>query len=413
MRCGLIGRKLGHSYSKIIHDMIGKYEYDLLETEPDNLKRRLDDASYSGFNVTIPYKEAVIGLCDSISDEARSIGSVNTVKRLPDGRLIGHNTDYEGLRTMVGRAGIDLRSKKVAVLGSGGTGKTAVAVARRAGADEIVVVSRGGEVNYDNIGSHADIQVIFNTTPVGMYPDSGAFPLSLSSFPRLEGVVDVIYNPARTRLLQQSAELGVKCTGGLYMLVRQAVAAAEIFTESPLPGADQEIYGRLGAGIKNIVLIGMPGSGKTTIGKLVANKLGRPFIDTDRLIAEREGMGIPDIFKKRGEGHFRQIEAAVIEECSKLTGAVIAVGGGSPVFEENCLNLRQNSVVFLLARDIDKLATEGRPLSSDADALHRMAVEREPHYERCADAKIANNAHADAAAQAVVERFYSACTPKT
>ncbi|NLW79987.1 MAG: hypothetical protein GXY32_11355 [Ruminococcaceae bacterium] len=406
MKCGLIGEKLGHSYSKHIHRQLGLYDYALLETPPENLGRLLGDKTYAGFNVTIPYKRAVAPYCSALDDTARAIGSVNTIKRMADGRLVGYNTDFEGLCSMVARAGIALQGRQVLILGSGGTGKTAQAVCAAAGAARVSVVSRTGAVNYGNVYAQSGTQVIINTTPVGMHPHTEKSPLELAAFPQLEGVVDVIYNPLRTRLLQQAAQLGVRHAGGLYMLVRQATAAGEIFTGKALAGRSGEIFESLEASVKNIVLIGMPGSGKTSIGMLAAEKTGRAFYDTDQMIEARTGLRVPDIFAKYGEQHFRALEKEAVAACGRLSGVVIAAGGGAPLCAENTLNLRQNAQVFHITRALEQLATDGRPLSAGLAALGQMEQQRAPFYERCADRRIDNNGSLEAAAEAVVEDFY-------
>jgi len=405
MKCGLIGGKLGHSYSKIIHEMLGGYSYDLLETPEDELERRLADRDYSGFNVTIPYKEAVMPFCAGISDEAREIGCVNTLARGADGGLFGYNTDLAGFRAMAERAAVELYGKKVLILGSGATSKTAGAAAKAGGASEIIEVSRKGGVTYGDLERHRDAQVIINTTPVGMYPENGEALVSPADFPKLSGVLDVIYNPIKTRLVQQAERLGIPCSGGLYMLVSQAVAAAEIFTGESFSDKIREIYDRLLMQVENIVLIGMPGSGKTSLGKLAAEKMGREFLDMDALIEKKAGMSIPELFEKQGEAGFRKIESEAAADCGKRSGVVIATGGGAPLLPENRESLCQNGRVFLLRRNLDKLETCGRPLSKDIETLGKMERERLPVYRNMAKAEIDNNGEPEEALAAIVEEF--------
>lgn len=410
MLCGLIGKKLGHSYSKQIHEELGRYGYDLIETEACGLEAVLADRRYDGFNVTIPYKREVMRFCDELSDSARSIGSVNTLSRTSGGGLRGHNTDFEGFCAMARRAGIDFAGKKALILGSGGTSRTAFAAASASGAAEAVVVSRSGKVSYDDLPRHADAQIIVNTTPVGMYPLCGSSPVDLRMFPALTGVLDVVYNPLRTRLLQQASELGIPCGGGLYMLVRQAVSAAEIFVGEKLDGAADHVYKSLRAQVENIVLTGMPGSGKTCVGKIIAGKTGRRHIDTDELIVRKAGKSIPGIFQESGQERFREYEREAVSECGALSGVVISTGGGCVLNEDNRLNLRQNGRVYLVLRDIEKLATGGRPLSSGIEELRLMNCERMPLYKGFAQAAADNNGAIEGAADSILEEFYeSAC----
>ena len=405
MRCGLIGEKLGHSHSKIIHEMLGIYSYDLLEAKPEALGGIAADEKYRGFNVTIPYKETVIPLCTQISEEAKSIGCVNTLVRSAEGSIHGHNTDFLGFKIMSAKAGIAFEGKKVLILGSGGTSKTAMAAVKSEGAAEVVIVSRSGGVTYGDLDKHHDAQVIINTTPVGMYPENENSPISLEPFPNLCGVLDVVYNPLKTRLIQQAEQMRIPCSGGLYMLVGQAVAAAELFTGESLLHRVDEVYKKLRAQVENIVLIGMPGSGKSSLGKMAAELMNRDFLDTDSLIEEQTGMIIPDIFKKHGEAHFRELEREVVAKCGKGTGVVIATGGGVPMRIENRENLVQNGKIILVSRDIDKLAMKGRPLSTDMETLRHLENVRMPVYRDMADAAIDNNGYIEDALKEIMEAF--------
>lgn len=403
MRYGLIGEKLGHSYSKQIHEMVGGYEYELLEVKRDALEGLVGDSSFSGFNVTIPYKQAVLPFCAELSPAARSIGCVNTLIRRGDGSIFGHNTDFEGFRELASREGISFEGKKVLILGSGGTSRTVSAVALAGGAAEVVKISRGEEPGYGQLERHADAGVIVNTTPVGMYPENGESLISPEAFPALTAVLDVIYNPMETRLILNARERGIACAGGLYMLVRQAVAAAELFLGRDLPDLSGEIYKRIRGQIENVVLIGMPGCGKSRIGRELAGALGRELLDTDELVCERLGTSIPEAFERRGEEFFRAAEREAVSEAGKRRGIVIATGGGAPLFRENRLNLKQNGKIFFLSRGLEKLATEGRPLSADMDALRRMELERRPVYEGFADASIDNNGSTRSAVNRILE----------
>lgn len=390
MRCGLLGRKLGHSYSPQIHSLFADYTYELFEKVPEQLRDFLKNGDFSGINVTIPYKKDVAGLCDVLSDRAKQLGVVNTVVRRSDGTLIGHNTDYFGFRSMVARTGLDVSCKKVLVLGSGGASATAVAVLNALGAD-VIVISRSGENNYDNLSRHADASVIVNTTPVGMYPNTGVSPISLDSFPHLEGVLDVVYNPARTKLLLDAEERGLITENGLWMLVAQAKESAEWFSGREIE--DQritEVHRQLRKQMENIVLIGMPGCGKSTIGKALAERLGKEFMDADAEIESLAGMSIPSIFAVSGEDGFRKLESKVLTDLGKRSGLVIATGGGCVTRKENYPSLHQNGRILWIERNVEELPTEGRPLSHQ-DKLAHMYKMRKPLYEVFADTCYHNN----------------------
>ena len=389
MRCGLLGRHLTHSYSPQIHSYLGSYRYDIFEIEPEALGAFLQEKDFDGLNVTIPYKKDVISYCDLLSPEAAMLGAVNTIVKTPDGRLIGHNTDYFGFSEMLRFSGLMVAGKKALVLGSGGASATVTAVLKNQGAD-VIVISRNGENNYDNLHLHKDAAVIVNTTPVGMYPDNGSAPLSLSLFPNLEGVLDVIYNPARTALLLEAEKRGLVTQNGLYMLVAQAKESAQWFTCAPINDEKiSEIHGLLKSQMENIVLIGMPGCGKSTIGALLSQRLGRKLADTDQLIVETAGKTIPEIFASCGEEGFRKLETEVISHVAKQSGLIIATGGGCVTKSENYAYLHQNSKIIWLRRDISLLPTEGRPLSQ-SQKLNDMYRIRAPLYEAFADQIIDN-----------------------
>ncbi len=390
LRCGLIGHPLSHSCSPRVHALLGGEGYALWDTAPEKIDAFLREKNFDGINVTIPYKQTVIPYCDELGDTARLIGSVNTIVRRKDGTLFGDNTDAYGFLCMAKRAGIDFKNKKALVLGSGGTSRTACAVIRAEGG-EAVVISRCGENNYGNLHLHADADVIVNTTPVGMYPHADASPVDLALFPRLCGVLDVIYNPLRTRLLQQAESLQLPCEGGLYMLCAQAARAREIFTGEKISDELLEnAYRTLLNERRSIVLIGMPGSGKTTIAQALAKQLQLPLIDIDAKIVEKAGRPIPEIFSADGEAAFRDIEEAVIAECCASGGSVIATGGGAILRENNRRNLRMNARVIWLKRPLALLPFDGRPLSKGFDAIEKMYFIREPLYKECADAAVEN-----------------------
>lgn len=389
MKCGLLGRKLGHSYSPQIHGLLGDYSYALFEKEPEQLASFLKGGDFAGINVTIPYKKDVIPYLDELSPAAQKIGSVNTIVRRADGSLFGHNSDYFGFVSLVEHSGINVEGKKVLVLGSGGTSSMVVTALKDLGAVPIVI-SRSGENNYGNLHLHADASVIVNATPVGMYPNTGVSPIDLSRFPKLEGVLDVIYNPAKTKLLLDAEALGIPHENGLWMLVAQAKEASEYFTGKKLP---DEIIGKihhiLSHQMKNIVLIGMPGCGKSTIGSLLAQKLERKFVDADEEIIHLAGKPIPDIFAQDGEEVFRQWEATALENLGRQSGLVIATGGGCVTRKRNYPALHQNGNIVWLERDLCLLPTDGRPLSQ-ANRLEEMYTVRKPQYESFTDIRVEN-----------------------
>lgn len=390
MKCGLLGAKLGHSYSPQIHACLGAYSYELLERQEREIPTLLRSGEFTGLNVTIPYKSTVIPHCDQLSPAAARLGAVNTIVRRPDGTLLGHNTDYFGFETMLLRSGLEVAGKKVLVLGTGGTSKTAVAVLEDHGAN-VVIISRTGENNYSNLLLHADASVIVNTTPVGMYPGNGASPLSLDLFPDLAGVLDVIYNPARTQLLLDAEKRNLVAMNGLLMLVAQAKESAEWFTGSSIGDEKiRQIHGILQKQMENILLIGMPGSGKSTVGQLLAARTGKTFVDADVLTVQRAGCTIPEIFATQGESAFRELETQVLTEIGKRSGLVIATGGGCVTRAENYPLLHQNGTIFCLERNVHALPTDGRPLSKQM-ALEEMLRIRKPMYRQFADHFIDNN----------------------
>ena len=390
MEYGLLGERLGHSFSPQIHRDLAGYDYQLLPTPPEAVEDLFARRAFQGLNVTIPYKRTVMPLCDEIDPRAAAIGAVNTVVNR-NGRLTGYNTDIDGFLYMARRAGVDMAGKKVVILGSGGTSRTARAAAGELGAREIITVSRHGEDNYQNLSRHADAQVLVNTTPVGMYPNWGQSPVSLESFPALEGVLDVVYNPLRTALLLQAEERGLPRSCGLPMLVAQAKRAAELFTGRNIDDSRTEavLHGLRGQ-LTNIVLIGMPGCGKTTVGRALAGKLGRTFVDLDEEIVRRAGTSIPEIFAREGEAGFRERESALVREFGERTGLVVSTGGGVVTRRENYIPLKQNGLLLHLRRDPAALPTDGRPLSQ-ATAPEELWRRRAPLYAAFADGEIDNN----------------------
>lgn len=402
LRCGLIGKTLGHSYSPQIHAHLDSYEYKLIEMPEEEVDVFLKSDNFDAINVTIPYKKTVMPFLDVISDEALRIGSVNTVTHLPDGRLKGDNTDYYGFSYMLDKGNIDVKGKKVLVLGSGGASMTARTVAADRNAREVVIISRSGEDNYTNLDKHSDCDILINTTPVGMYPNNGVSAVSLDVFPKLSGVVDMIYNPAKTALILDAEERGIPCISGLCMLVAQAKAASEFFTGKTIADSViDEITAEIESESKNIMLVGMPGVGKTTNGKLIAQKLGREFIDIDAEIVKKDGRTIPDIFSENGESYFRELEHSVLEEYSKRSGLVISCGGGTVIRADNRRLMKQNSVVVFMKRSLSQLSKDGRPVSQSTD-LTELYKTRLPMYEAVADVIYEMNGTPDANSSGII-----------
>lgn len=390
MEYGLLGEKLGHSFSPQIHRALAGYDYQLLPTPPEEVEELFCRRLFRGLNVTIPYKQTVIPLCDEIDPLAQAIGAVNTVVNR-SGRLVGYNTDIDGLMYMARRVHVDMAGKKVVILGSGGTSRTARAAARELGASQVVVVSRRGEDNYGNLDRHADAQVLINTTPVGMYPNCGRAAVSLDAFPRLTGVLDVVYNPLRTALLMDAQRRGLPCSCGLPMLVAQARRAAELFTGQSIDsGRTEQVLRQLTAQLENVVLIGMPGCGKTTIGRELAGQLGKKFLDLDALIEARAGRSIPDIFAREGEDAFRALESQVVCEAGMGAGCVISTGGGVVTRPANYAPLHQNGTIVHLTRGLSLLPKEGRPVSQSTD-LALLWERRAPLYAAFADLTVSND----------------------
>ncbi len=387
---GLLGRKLGHSWSVPIHRALGCTDYCLIEKEPEELADFFKNTDIGAINVTIPYKSAVMPFCDFIDPAAREIGSVNTIVKKPDGKLYAYNTDIYGFLYMANRAKIGLKGKKVLVLGSGGSSLMAVTAAKAEGAKSVTVISRSGENNYTNLYLHADADIVVNTTPVGMYPQNGQVPLDLRLFNKLSGVIDIVYNPRRTALLLTAESLGIPATDGLPMLVHQAVVAEERFFDRDIPRSETErILADLRQSETNIVLIGMPGCGKTTVGKILSGLSGREAIDIDAKITERIGIGIPEFFAAEGEEAFRKIEREEIEKAGKLSGKIIVTGGGVVKDGRNYAPLRQNGRIYQLHRPLELLPTDGRPISA-ANPIEKLYAERKPLYEAFRDAVIEN-----------------------
>ena len=402
LRCGLLGRKLGHSYSPQIHHELASYEYKLYEKEPEELESFLKSGTFDGLNVTIPYKKAVMPLLDEISPEAAAIGSVNTIVSRA-GRLTGYNTDAFGFTWLLQKSGVDVAGKKALVFGSGGASVTVCHVLKSLGADPVVVISRSGENNYENLDRHTDAKILVNATPLGMYPGNGVSPVDLTCFDTPECVLDVVYNPARTALILQAEALHIPHASGLSMLVAQAKKACEYFTDTKIPDTEIDRIERLlSHQMQNIVLIGMPGCGKSSIGQALADSLHRPFIDADAEIVRRAGCSIPEIFAKDGEPGFRKIESAVLADLGKASGTILATGGGCITRPENYPSLHQNGRIVWLMRPLELLPTDGRPMSQ-ANPLAALWETRKALYEQFSDVTVRNDTTIDACVQQIEE----------
>ena len=393
MKYGCIGEHLKHSFSKEIHNALTDYDYEIKEIERDKLGDFATKAEFSAINVTIPYKEEIIPYLYSIDDFAKAIGAVNTVVNR-DGKLYGYNTDFFGMTSLINHAGVEIKGKKVVILGTGGTSKTSLAVSRALGAREIVRASRTERedaVSYEELyQKHLDAEVIINTTPVGMFPSIFDAPIDISKFEKLSGVIDAVYNPLRTELILSAKERDIPAEGGLYMLVAQAVRASEIFIDTKYsPDALESVFRDITSQKENIVLIGMPASGKSTVGELLSNSLNRKLVDTDALIVEKAKKTIPEIFTEHGEAYFRDLESEVIREVAAMTGVIIATGGGAVLRKENVRELKKNGRLYFIDRPLDALIpTEDRPLSQTREAIEKRYSERYGIYCRSADERI-------------------------
>lgn len=412
MQYGCIGEHLTHSFSKEIHAALTDYLYELKEIPMGQLDAFMTERDFRAINVTIPYKQDVIPHLKKIDPMAAAIGAVNTIVNR-NGDLYGYNTDFGGMSALIRRTGIDLQGKKVLILGTGGTSKTAMAVAQSMGAAQIYKVSRTerpGVLTYEQLKEdHLDAQVLINTTPRGMYSRESGMPIDPELFPKLSGVVDAVYNPLRTEFILKARKMGVPAAGGLYMLVSQAVLASEIFLDTSYPeDVTEQVYRKIKGGKENIVLTGMPGSGKTTVGKLLAQGLGRAYADTDRLITEKTGMTPSEIITQQGEPAFRDIETQVIRELSASNSMVIATGGGAILRPENVDALRMNGKLFFLDRPVEQLLpTDDRPLSSTKEAILKRYHERYTIYNTTADVVIPNETTPEAAATLVERSFFA------
>ena len=411
MRFGLIGEKLGHSFSAEIHEKLKSNPYALVELSKDDMATFFSEKNFSAINVTIPYKTAVLPYLTHVDGDAKAIGAVNTVVNR-GGELWGYNTDFFGLCALIEHADITLKNKKVAIFGTGGTSKTAHAVAEFLGAKEILTVSRQadeGVITYKElITHHTSVEVIINTTPVGMYPNTEAVPVDISAFSKLSGVIDAIYNPLRTKLILDAKKRGIKAEGGLYMLVAQAVRASELFLDCTYePETTERIHQELLACTENIVLSGMPGAGKSTVGKLLAKELGKAFFDLDEEIVRASGRSIPEIFATDGESCFRNLETKVLcEALANQKGIVLATGGGAILADENIDLLHRNGKIYFIDRPLEELLpTSDRPLASTADAIRQRFEERYDRYCATADCRIDGDGSVETVANRIRKEF--------
>lgn len=405
---GCIGKKLTHSFSKDIHAKLAPYEYELIELSESQIKPFFEKRDFEAVNVTIPYKETVIPYLDFVSDIAKRICAVNTVVN-KNGKLFGYNTDYYGMKALIEKAQIDIDGKKVLILGTGGTSKTAKVLVEDMGASSVVTVSRTKKENcitYDEaITKYSDAQVIINTTPSGMYPDCDSKPIDISHFNSLEGVVDAVYNPLCTNLVLDAKKKGIKAEGGLYMLVMQAVVAVEKFLDTQIPKEKAEkVFESILLSKQNIVLIGMPGSGKSTVGKLLDIK-GFEFVDTDEEIVKICGCTIKELINTKGEEYFRNLESQVIKEVSSKNACVISTGGGAVLRDENVRSLKRNGTLFFIDADFERLkATDDRPLSDTYEKLKKLYNQRLPIYKSCADVIVPDMDSPEAEARYILKK---------
>ena len=411
MEYGLLGEKLSHSFSKEIHETIAEYTYELIEVAPEALDVFMKERQFKAINVTIPYKQKVIPYLDEMTEAARLIGAVNCIRN-ENGKLIGHNTDYDGMLGLLRHADVTLSGKKVLILGTGGTSDTALAVCDKLGAEYAVKVGRSeklGSVTYAQAEiDYADAQIILNTTPCGMYPNLYEQPICLEPFKRLEAVIDVIYNPLQTALVLDAKQRKLKAEGGLYMLVEQAVKASAFFLDTNYDSQiTDQVYEALFVKKQNIVLTGMPSCGKTTVGKLLANHLNRPFYDTDDLIEAKSNKKITEIFETYGEAYFRDLETEAIKEVALKNGCVIATGGGAVLRQENVDALKQNGTVFFIDRELQSLMpTKDRPTASSIAQIRQRYEERYPIYTATCDFVIPHQNTAECVMDAINKELF-------
>lgn len=410
MKYGCIGEHLKHSFSKEIHNALADYEYEIREIAKDELSNFAETKNFSAINVTIPYKERIMPYMYYIDEHAKEIGAVNTVVNR-SGKLYGYNTDFYGMSMLIKHTGVEIKGRKVVILGTGGTSKTSLAVSKVLGAKSVIRVSRSARedaVSYSELyGKHCDADVIINTTPSGMFPNISDSPVELSNFKNLSGVIDAVYNPLRTTIILEARKRGIAAEGGLYMLVAQAVRASEIFIDKKYSDTETErVFKKMMRDKENIILIGMPASGKTTVGGILAEKYGREIIDTDALIEERAGKPIPAIFEENGEAFFRSLESEIINEVSARTGVIISTGGGAVLNESNVESLKKNGKLYFIDRPLAALLpTSDRPLASTREAIEKRYAERYSIYTAAADVRIDADCDANSVAEKIERNF--------
>ncbi len=414
MEYGLIGKTLGHSFSKIVHEAITDYGYELYPLPTEEIFHQfMKERNFKGINVTIPYKQDVIPYCHELDHKAKAIGAVNTIVN-KQGKLYGYNTDFDGFLFQIKKYGIDFEGKVLLILGTGGTFKTVHAVGQDQGAKEILIASRTareGILSYEDLQDpriQEKVEIIVNTSPVGMYPQVQGKPLSLSAFPHLTGVVDVVYNPQCSLLVQEAKERGLACCGGLTMLIAQAKYAAEHFTGESVPEtATDKVFGQIARRQSNLVLIGMPSCGKSTLGRWCAKAMGRDFVDLDEALVEKAGKTIPEIFQEEGEEAFRQLETELCWEYGKESGLVLSTGGGVVTREENMKALSLNGVFAYVKRPLDQLELgKNRPLSQSKEAISTLYGQRSPLYEQYAQITLDNSDHVNVVGKQIQEAYY-------
>lgn len=392
MKVGLVGAKLGHSFSKMIHEQLYDCDYQLFEKDEESLKKMLIDKDFDAINVTIPYKQLVMDYCDEIDEKAKAIHAVNAIVK-KDGKLYATNTDFDGLKKLIQDAGIQIEGKICCILGTGGTSNTAKAVLKDMKAKQIYIAGRNKPqpiISYQELEQYQDIQVFIQTTSVGMYPNNDEQIVDLAKFKKLEAVVDVVYNPLQTKICQQAESLGLKYVNGLKMLIVQAKVAAEFFLNQKIDDKKIEvIYQQILKQQRNIVLIGMPASGKSTIGKLLSEKSGRRLVELDEEIEKAMKMTIPEIFADFGEAKFREVESEITKKYAKETNLIISCGGGIVLKEENMKALKQNGLIIELLRT-NYIVGNNRPLNSSIEKIKEMEKIRRPLYDRYQDVQIDN-----------------------
>ena len=390
LKTGLLGRTLSHSISPFLHEKLGDAAYRFFEIEPEDLEVFLSSDVWDCLNVTIPYKQAVIPFCTALTERAKAAGAVNVLLK-KDGKLYGDNTDVEGFRALVD--GIDFVARKTVILGKGGAAHMARAVCLEKGASEVLFVSRSGEIRFSDTARYCDAEILINATPVGMYPNTNESPVDLSRFSKLKHVVDLVANPLRTALCLEAESRGIDARGGLLMLAVQAHEAQCVFRGKTPLLTRRKLYQEALSHSLHVVLVGMPGCGKSTLGQRLSEQLSLPLFDTDTLIEERVGCSIPELFRAKGEAYFRDLETQVLREVSSLGTCVVATGGGAVLKDENRRILKQNGLVVHLDCPVEELSREGRPLSVDAQAVEHMAREREPFYRAARDLHFSFSKH--------------------